>query len=202
MLCSFWVPLMAKKPPQFKIPQRLDDLDDQLAYCIGTLVAAWANCESLFFGIFASIVGKEDSDSASIIWLNTKSTKARIDTTLQLLHATAVSSDLKSAIEKLASQFDGVTRTRNFYCHSYYKVDPQSFELREIESYTYNREVKSYSPQTKLLTKATVNEIADTIRRTNDLNARIWPAFLSLRGELAAQHVSLPEPFPEFLHPE
>lgn len=178
------------------------DLEDQLAYCIGTLVANWANCESMFYGILACVVGKADTGISSIIWLSTKSTKARVDLALQLLNEVEVPQPLKDEISKCAEVFDGITRTRNFYCHSFYKVDPSTMNLAAIETYSFDPRARTYRPHSKILNKATINELVETVRRASALNNALWKPLLELRGLLKAEHLELPEPFPEFLRPK
>ncbi|TAT98756.1 hypothetical protein ELH77_04100 [Rhizobium ruizarguesonis] len=192
---------MNAKTKSFVMPAGMD-LEDQLAYCIGSLVASWANCESLFYGFIACIVGKAETGIAPTIWLSIKSTKARVDLTLQLLNAANVPQPLKDEISKCAELFDGITRTRNFYCHSYYRVDPSTMNLAVIESFSFDPRARTYRPDNKTLNKATINELVETVRRTYALNNSLWKPLLELREILQAQHVELPEPFPEFLRPK
>jgi hypothetical protein len=192
---------MTGKPKSFTMPAGMD-LEDQLAYCVGSLVANWANCESMFYGILSCVVGKADTSIAPTIWLSMKSTKARVDLALQLLNAVDVPQPLKDEISKCAEVFDGITRTRNFYCHSYYKVDPNTMNLAEIEAYSFDPRARTYRPHNKILNKATINELVEAVRRANALNNALWRPVLELRELLKAQHLELPEPFPEFLRPK
>jgi len=181
-----------------KMPAGLG-LDDQIAFCIGNLVMAWANCESMFYGIFSCIAGKAGTDNAAILWLGTKSTKARVDIALQLIESSEVKDELKAEISHFAKEFDGITRTRNFFCHAYYKVDTVTLALSEAEAFAYDPRLKRYASNSRELSKATINELSDTIRRTVILNRDLWKPFLALRDQLNADHVPLPEPLPEFL---
>lgn len=183
-----------------KIPDGLD-LGDQLAFCIGNLVMAWANCESMFYGIFACVVGKAGTDNAAILWLGTKSTKARVDMTLQLIANLEIADGLKAEIARLAKAFDGVTRTRNFFCHAFYRIDTASMKLAEAEAFTFDRSLNTYKSKKKRITKATINELSDAIKQTVVLNHELWSPLLILREQLKADHIPLPEPFPELLRP-
>jgi hypothetical protein len=182
---------------KLRIPSSLD-IDDQITFCIGSLITEWAGCEATFMTMFRCLIDRAD-DTAQLIWLSFNSTRSRCDMLLRACHTAGLDKTLIGDIEAAISQFKGLSATRNFYCHAYYVAGPETYDettgsskLERIEGATLLNDERVFSLSEKFPTRATVNEIKDAVERCAVLNRRSIKILLRVRAQTKAQHVSLP----------
>jgi len=180
-------------------------MEDQMIYCVGNLVGSWANCESMFYGIFYCMTASGDNNMPAVLWLSTKSTQARLDMILNIARSLPLLDGMLDDLVERSNAFQGITRTRNLYCHAYYTVSPTTQKIVAVQTVALTPPKPDGSIltlNTKPVSKSTINELVDTIRRASDLNLQLWKTLLRFQAHFQAQHLKLPEPLPEWIRPK
>jgi hypothetical protein len=161
---------------------------------IGSLVVNWANNESIFLAMLQTVMGG-DAPAGNIVWYSQRTTKARLDLLLRLCQSKIADKALLRDIRKAASQFRGFTRARNFYCHGLYRYD-ERLRLIEVVSVSISDEGEPLRPTQKPFTRATFNELADTINKLTTLNRDLWALVPRLASALGVPSPQVPSLLP------
>ena len=186
------------KSDKFKYPDSLD-LDDQLAYGVGTLVANWSVIETLFYGLLEVLAGRAKTDTARVIWLSLRTTEARLNLILQLAKVQTIAPVTAKDVESMCNRFTGISKVRNWFCHAVYRADA-SGKLQFLENTRLGHADDPLSVERKPLNKATLNEISHTIGEASQLNRDLWLLLIRLHETLpAGQHLELPPERDEYL---
>lgn len=183
------------KIAEFKFPEGCD-LTDKIIYAVGTLVYHCSNCDSLFYGIFEMLVGRANSDNGIVLWTSTVNTRARLDLVAHLAKVSELSEDLKTEVIERCDRFRKIAATRNFFCHAYYYFS-DSHALDGIRGFRLDTRAEYPAIQVdRAPDKALLNEIIDTVFRTNELNDELVIIAHRMKGELGLQHIE-PPPLPQ-----
>lgn len=182
----------------YEYPPELTSPSERLAIGIGALVMEWANCETIFYGIFECIAGRAATDNGHVIWLSLRTTEARMALLVQLAkvqHGTDLNAE---QIAKLCERFKGVSRVRNFFCHSDYPLDDDGDVIR-VQNFSLVPLDEPIAWKAKPMTKGTLNELAHTIEQCRRLCVDAWKLLVNVRETLQVQHVELPQWLDEYL---
>lgn len=178
--------------PPYQTPSSLP-ANDQFMHAVGGLVMEWATCENLMFAMFRCLIGNKFNDMPHLIWFSMQNMKARVDMVRHGARVAELSEPLLVEIDRVAGLFEGVTKTRNWYCHAYYGGNPETNELTHIEGVRIVSDETIFRHELKKADRATLNELADAVRRCRLLAQQMWPVLLQLRKEIGAEHVVLPD---------
>lgn len=167
---------------EFTVPSGLC-MEDQLMLCIGRLVAEWAVCESLIWGLFQSFTytGREDSTTA-VLWLSTRGTGAKVTLVERLAAASQISPQLLEALKSKTAAFGEITKTRNFFCHAWYAGDRESMELKQIESHKLRGDAAV--TEREEFTVATIEKASSAVIAAGNLSHELWAVLHDVRVEL------------------
>ena len=178
----------------FHLPPNLT-VEQQIVICVGQLVVEWAVCESILRGVYVAITGGTSStarDFSEVAWLSTSNTNARCDLLTRATFAANIPETFKKEIKVTISHFKGVTRTRNFFCHAAYEVNPDTFELVAVEGHhlTLNEELVEFDRRTA--DKAMVHSLLTAITNCGRLAREGMGLVLALQSHLGAHFPELP----------
>lgn len=186
------------KPYKFKYPDSLD-LDDQLAYGVGSLVMHWGVVETMFYGLLECMAGRADTQNARVIWLTLRTTEARLGMIGQLAKVQNLGEVTAGEVQSACERFKGITRVRNYFCHAFYEAD-LSGQIVEIQNLRLSQSDDPLSEDHKPLNKATLNEIAHAVGEALKLNIDMWKLLIRLRQSLGQEQLlELPEGLDEYL---
>lgn len=186
------------KSKRFTYPESLD-LSDKLAYGIGALIMHWASVETLFYGILECLLGRQSTDNGRVVWLSLRTNDARLKMIAQLARVQNLAASDAAEIHSACARFKGISRVRNFFCHSFYQGDGYG-GVKSIEHVRLEQADSPIIEEHKPVNKATLNEIAHTINEAAALNLDMWRLLIRLRESLpTAQHLELPQGLGEYL---
>lgn len=134
---------------------------------VGTLIATWANTESLFCGLFQHAADLS-RDNAAIIFFSLSSNYARMDMLRALVEANMTGPDQTTAIE-LIQRMKGPTRTRNDLAHCEYDLDVQTLDYRGTYAFSREKKTTTHRP----LDNGRINEITHAVQTLNTLNGEL-----------------------------
>ena len=158
-----------------------------------------ASCESVFLAIFKLALMRDD-DAAMIPWVQTQSTRARLEMVRNVFRAAFP--DHKPAslmVDDFARKFRGLTRQRNFLCHSTYGPHDGVMSMTGYEIVDGDEVIKQ---TTKKLNKGTCNEIDYAIDGLNTLNHEMWDfirkfqVYMVKSGMMPEPILYIPPPLP------
>lgn len=165
--------------PHNQFPDGLDN-DEKLAFAIGLLMMEWANLESVLRAIYVCVVGSPDRTHSEIAWLSTMATRTRCDLLKRSNNASDLPQEYKDEIQLIVNEFESLNKTRNFFAHAGYSVDPNTLTVTMIESYSLNLEETIFTTRSKQLNVVTLNEILSTANRCRDTNRKALPVLIHL----------------------
>jgi hypothetical protein len=168
------------------------DLVDQFSLSVGFLIMSWANLETLLRGIYCCVTNPKNTVHAEIIWLSINSNRARCDLLRRSLTAANIQPHFKAEITSIVEEFNSISKTRNFYAHAHYRVDPKTLTLSHVEGHQLNLDETIFTSKIKKASKGTLNELVFTVNRCNDINRRTYPVLLLLREAVGAQQLEMP----------
>ena len=161
-------------------------------FALGSMVVAWGNCETLLLALMECVAGRPDAHSAPVVWLSQRNTNARIDLVKNLIRLHRKLDDEAPRLFKLLDRFKGVTRVRNYFCHSGFTVDADS-NLCGVYGYSLSLKGAVSQEDRRPLNKALINQVLDCTDTTRDLICEFWQAVIDVREILQAQHVGVSE---------
>jgi hypothetical protein len=159
---------------------------------IGGLIVNWANNESVFMAMLQVLIGGGEH-TAAITWQSLRTSRGRLELVARLVREQVKDSTLVSDIERSISQFEGVSRARNFYCHATYEHDPIDGAILGAHGMTVSNEGPPIIFERKLFNRGTINEIGDASMRLAAYNRHLWSLVERLQTALGVQRVKLPE---------
>jgi hypothetical protein len=140
---------------------------------IGVLVINWGSDESVFLAMLQALLGGE-KQTAIIMWLSFYNTKNRLDLVRRLTKQHVIDKALRADIESAVVQFDGCTKTRNFFCHAAYGSDDQA-RLTGAHSMNLSDDGEPLiRDASRPLDRSTLNDVVETARKLADLNPVLW----------------------------
>jgi hypothetical protein len=173
------------------VPKNLD-LPEQMLICIGKLIVEWANCESVFYGVFYCLTGRSNGN-ADVLWHSVQSTKRRMAMISDLIrYETDFDPALATALQKCIENFRNPTGVRNYYCHSIYNGDENGIMARVENWHIADDDNEVIQSKTKLVSKDTINQICCTIDQCIEIAERTFKLVHQLRDALQLEHVTLP----------
>lgn len=181
----------------FDYPEGLD-LQDQLVFGVGALVIQWADCETAFYGILETLVGRPNSGVGIVVWEAVRNTRDRLDLVAHLTKAQSLPPALEVAVGDAVARFRSVSKVRNFYCHAEYQSDDAGLITR-IVSRKLIQEHEPLSLDSRPVGKGMINDIANTIRAAASLKADALRLIYRLQDELAVSQPELPQGLREHL---
>lgn len=180
-----------------KLPTGLSD-SDKMALLIGYLIAAWAQCESIFFGLLACFI-KGSEGQAQIAWLNINSSSARAYYVQRLAIASSLDRQIVHDIKQLVKDFKSLSKIRNMFCHAHYQGDPVTGDMIGLESFDLTDDERVFVMQKRKLDKALINECSEAIAGCSRLNDRLWVTLIAVRELTGSHHLTLPAELPAYL---
>ncbi len=163
---------------------------------IGGLVVNWSNNESVFLAMLQALVpgGKHQ---ASIIWQSQKTSRPRLELVLRLARDQVTDKELIKDIGDAISQFFGLSRARNFYCHATYEHAKADGAIMSASGMSLTLEEEPLTFETKPFNLGTFNEIGDISMKLAEFNQHLWTLVRRLDAALGVQRSEYPEPPPQ-----
>lgn len=183
---------------RFVLPSGLD-MEEQIIFCVGQLVAEWAVCESVLRGLFIALTGGTSSQAAAhaeVAWLSCSNSKQRRDLFVRSVQISEWAVAYKAEILLLLERFKTVSDARNSYAHAFYVGDADTIKLKEIQFVRLTLDEQVIKVTSKPANKATVNELTQAIQRCGDLNREIFGFLQAIQCHMKVQHPVLP-PLPD-----
>jgi hypothetical protein len=158
---------------------------------LGSYIMNTASTESQFLTIMRLAL-RDTTDAPAAIWLQFSSTRARLEMVVNIYRSRFGQSETTDKITRFATTFKGLTRQRNFYCHSVYFPEAEKdarvvgYEVTEGEQVVRSRERK--------IGKDTCNEIAYICQCLQSLNDEMWN-FITAEQTRLLKIGAISEPF-------
>lgn len=148
------------------------DHNSTIYLLIGQLIIHWANNESLFMRILYTLLGATMKEASTVFYAH-KNTQGRLDLVLALGNAKIADPELKRELNKLVSDFKGLSRARNHYAHATYRYDDE-LRILDADGIIFDNRDQIYKHDVKRFTPATINEIDDANMRAVTMNRALW----------------------------
>lgn len=168
------------------------EVGDQIIFSVGRRMVEWAACESLFLGVFECLLGRNQTNNGGVVWLSFRSTRARLALASSLISSSSITNEVGNEINECAKLFGSITDTRNFFAHALYIPDEITGKMSFIIGSSLSKTKEVLRNTRKEANLATVNELCDTINRTQALYDRMYPALAALKQETNCYYLEMP----------
>jgi hypothetical protein len=138
---------------------------------LGAYIMNTASTESLFLTMM-QLALRDTTDAPAAIWLQFSSTRARLEMVVNVYRSKFGQSAKTETVTEFARRFKGLTRQRNFYCHSVYF--PESKEPAFVIGYDVSDGEQVIQERIKKIDKATCNEVSHACKELAQLSAEMW----------------------------
>lgn len=153
---------------------------------IGQLIIHWANNESLFLRVLASLLNM-NTETASVVFYSHKNTMGRLDLVSALARTRIKDNEIISEFDRLVSNFKGLSKKRNFFAHCMYSYEGNPPALSEATGMIFDNQSQSFRPAVVRMNAKTAREIDDANMKFVELNQRRWEFVHRLDDHLAEQ---------------
>jgi hypothetical protein len=149
------------------------ELNMRIYQAIGGLVINWGSDESVFLAMLQALLTGEKF-SAIIVWLSFHNSANRLELVRRLTKQQVTDEALRDEIESAITEFEGCTKTRNFFCHAAYGQDDEG-RLAIAHNMRLSDDTPPWVRDTsRPLDRANLQNVVETARRLADLNPVLW----------------------------
>ena len=159
---------------------------------IGGLVVSWANNESVFLAMLQALTGG-GSLTAAIIWQSQSTSRPRLNLVSRLAREQIKDEKLIADIESAVQRFNGMSRTRNYFCHAMYEYRLSDGAIMSAHAMSLSDTGHPIRAEDKKFNAATINELNDTTMRLSLLNRELWDLVIRVQNALGVQRVQMPQ---------